>query len=218
MTEISESSKLIDLVIEKHKRFLEAFNLEFKDVQSSMNSIKQQVETQKKETEAKASKMEVLKEKFHLLFHQAKKQREEVVNQVVEKMKLNKSPELKDASHLWSAIGDFEKKLQTSKNIADEEKTVMEIKKLLIDFEALARKTGIIVSVKNIMEKLDEAISSHRELLTINEAPQQETDPKESEKQIGETEGRYNWLKHRIESHSKALSYWENAKGGITVG
>lgn len=218
MTEISESSKLIDLVIEKHKRFLEAFNLEFKDVETRMNSIKQQVETQKKETEAKVSKMEVLKEKFHLLFHQAKKQREEVVNQVVEKMKQNKSPELKDASHLWSVIGDFEKKLQTSNNIADEEKVVMEIKKLLIDFESLAQKTGIVVSVKNIMDKLDEALSSHRELLTINEAPKQETDPKDSEKLTAETEGRYNWLKHRIESHSKALSYWETAKGGINVG
>jgi hypothetical protein len=218
MTEISESSKMIDLVIEKHKRFLEAFNLEYKDVETRMISIKQQVETQKKETEAQTSKMEVLKEKFHLLFHQAKKQREEVVNQVVEKMKLNKSPELKDASHLWGAIGDFEKKLQTSNSIADEEKTVMEIKKLLIDFEALAKKTGIIVSVKNIMDKLDEAISSHRELLAMNEAPKQETDTKESEKQIGETEGRYNWLKHRIESHGKALAYWENAKGGISIG
>src|SRR5512139_1082613 len=102
MTEISDSSKLIDLVIEKHKRFLEAFSLEFNDVESRMNSIKQLVETQRKEAEMKASKMEVLKEKFHLLFHQAKKQREEVVNQVVEKMKANKSPELKEASRLWS--------------------------------------------------------------------------------------------------------------------
>lgn len=217
MTEISDSSKLIDLVIEKHKRFLEAFSLEFNDVESRMNSIKQLVETQRKEAEIKASKMEVLKEKFHLLFHQAKKQREEVVNQVVEKMKANKSPELKEASRLWSIIGDFEKKLQASNNIADEEKIVTEIKKLLIDFESLSGKTGIIVSVKNIMEKLDEAISSHRELLAINEAPKQETDPNESQRQISETEGRYNWLKHRIESHSKALSYWENTKGGMNV-
>ncbi len=218
MTEITESSKLIDLVIEKHKRYLEAFSLEFKDVESRMNSIKQQLDTQKKETETKASKMEVLKEKFHLLFHQAKKQREEAVNQVVEKMKTNKSPELKAVSHLWSAISDLETKLQMSNNIAEEEKIVTEIKKLLTDFESLARKTGIIVSVRNIMEKLDEAISSHRELLTFNEVPEQETDPKESEKQVGETEGRYNWLKHRIESHGKALSYWENAKGGMNVG
>jgi hypothetical protein len=40
---------------------------------------------------------------------------------------------------------------------------------------------------------------------------------KDFEKQIGEIEGRHNWLKRRIESHSSALAYWEKQKGGIKV-
>lgn len=218
MTEIIESNRLIELVIEKHKRLLDAFNMEFSGLNERHNSIKQQVETLKKEKETAESRIMVLNEKYHLFFHQAKKQREEIFNQAVDRMR-GKPADLQEVMRMGSNIGELEKKLQTSINIDEEERIVTSLKKILSDFESVSGKAGIIVSCKGIEEKLDEAISSHKNLLSLNNAPKQYAEmASDFDKQINEIEGRHNWLKHRIESHNNALAYWEKQKGGINVG
>ncbi len=211
-----EGSKLIELVIEKHKRFLETYSNEFSDLDNKLKDIKQQSDAIKKEKETTESRIEVLNEKHHLLFHQAKKQREELLAQVTDSMR--KAPNLPDAVRLLSRIEEFEKKLQTSKNIEDEEKIIAELKKLFYDFESTAGKAGIIITCTGIVDKLNEANSSHRELLSLDDKPKLQTEAaKNFEKEISEIEGRANWLKHRIESHNNAFAYWEKQKGGIKV-
>ncbi len=111
------------------------------------------------------------------------------------------------------------KDLEVQKNIEDEERTIVEVKKLLYDLESAAKKTGITVTFKAVLDKLNEANASHKELLSLQNKPKQDTTSlKDFDKQKSEIEGRYNWLKRRIESHTNALAYWEKQKGGISVG
>lgn len=209
MSEIIESGRLIEHVIDKHNRFLETFNSEFSEVESKLNAVRQQSDAAKKEMEAAETKITVLNEKYHLVFHQAKKQREELFKEVLGKMQGNA---IQDVKRLESRIAEFEKKLQSSKNVEDEEKIIVEIKKLLYDFESSAKKAGITAAYKGIVDRLNEANSSHRELLSLQSKPK--LDAPSYEKQIKEVEARRIWLKRRIESHNNAAAYWEKQKGG----
>ncbi len=219
MTGIIESNRLIEMVIDKHNKFLESFNSEFSELESKLNAVKQQADTIKKELESTEARIEVLNEKHYLLFHQAKKQREEITGNVLEKVRAAKFVGIQDMVRLASRIDEFEKKLQSSKNIEDEERTIVEIRKLLYDLESTAKKAGITVTCKVVLDKLNEANASHKELISLQNKPKQDTTSlKDYDKQKGEIEGRYNWLKRRIESHTNALAYWEKQKGGVSGG
>lgn len=218
MTEMIESNRLIEMVIDKHNRFLEAFNSEFSELESKLTAVKQQADTIKKELEATETRIVVLNEKYYLLFHQAKKQREEMFSDVLEKMRANNAG-VADITRLGSRIEEFEKRLQSSKSIEDEERTIVEIKKLLYSFESSAKKAGITVTCRGVEDKLNEANASHKELISIQNKPKQDSiSARDYDKQKGDIEGRHNWLKRRIESHNSALAYWEKQKGGINVG
>ncbi len=218
MTEIIGKESLIEQVIAKHTHFIDTFNAEFSELDDRLNSSKQQLDTLKKEIETTESRIGVLTEKYHLLFYQAKKLREELFNTIIEKMRAGKAANVQDVTRPGNRIEEFEKKLQNSKNIDEEEKIIEELRKLFYDIESMAGKVGIIITFKGIIEKLNDANSSHKELLSLQNKPREHSvAAKEHEKQIDELEGRHNWLKHRIDSHNKALSYWEKQKGGINV-
>src|SRR5574341_2319649 len=123
MSEIVDSNILIEQVIDKHKRFLEGFNTELSEIESRLNAAREQSLAIKKETETTESRIEVLNEKYHLLFHQAKKQREELFNQVFDKMRTGAAG-IQDVKRITARMDEFEKRLQTSRNIEDEEKTI----------------------------------------------------------------------------------------------
>ncbi|MCZ7403847.1 MAG: hypothetical protein O8C67_02800 [Candidatus Methanoperedens sp.] len=215
MIEIIESNRLIEQVIEKHNGFLKTFNSEFSELDSKLAASKQQSQEIKKEIGATEARITVLNEKYYLYFHQAKKLREELFGKVIEKMRSAKAANIHDIMRISGKIDEFEKRLQNSKNIEDEEKIIVEIKKLLYDFESEARKAGLIVTGKSVVDILNEANSSHKELISLQNKPKQDTGAKDADKQINEIEGRHNWLKRRIESHNNAVVYWEKQKGGI---
>jgi len=218
MIEKIDTNKLMELVIDKHNKFIGVFKEEFSGLDEKLNAIKKQAQEIKKEIETNGTKIIVLNEKYFLYFHQAKKQREELFNTVIEKMRHANATNTNDVARISSRIEELEKKLQNSRNIDDEDKAIVEIKKLLYDFESEARKSGIIVTSKTILDILYEANASHKELISIMDKPKQDiSSPKDFETQIGEIEGRHNWLKRRIESHNAALAYWVKQKGGIKV-
>lgn len=218
MIEIMDSNRLIELVIEKHKKLLETYGNEFSEIESKFNMLKQRSEAVKKEIESIASRIEVLNEKYHLLFYQAKKQREDAVNELLEKMRHSKAANLQDVMRFTGRIEEFEKKLQNSKHIEDEEKSIVELKKLLYEIESAGKKAGIIITCKGIIDKLNDANSSHRELLSLQDKPKQNTESlSDYDRQKNEVEVRFNWLKHRIESHHIALAHWEKHRGGAAA-
>lgn len=216
MIEIIDSNRLIEQVIEKHKKLLDTYGSEFSDLESKMNTLRQQSDSVKKEIESTGTRIEVLAEKYHLLFYQAKKQREDALNALIEKLRQSNTAALHEVMRFAGRIEEFEKKLQNSKHIDDEEKSIVEIKKLLYEIESAVRKVGMTITFKGILDILNEANSSHRELLSLQDKPKQQSESsKDVEHQKGDIEGRYNWLKHRIESHNNALVHWEKQKGGV---
>ncbi|GFO96258.1 hypothetical protein ig2599ANME_0447 [groundwater metagenome] len=216
MIEIIDGSRLIELVIEKHKKLLDTYGSEFSELDSKFNALKQQSDAVKKEIESTGSRIEVLTEKYHLLFYQAKKQREGTLNAFFEKMRKAGATNLNDLQRLGSRIEEYEKKLQNSKHIEDEEKSITEIKNLLYELGSAGKKAGIMIALDGIIDKLNDANSSHKELLSLQDKPKQHAESsKDFDQQKGDIEGRYNWLKHRIESHNNALAHWEKEKGGI---
>ena len=218
MTEIIQKDRLIEQVIEKHRSFLETFNTEFSELDGKLNSFKQQSDALKKQMETTVSRIEVLNEKYHLLFYQAKKQREDIYNEIIEKMRVARSENLQDAVRSGSRVEDHEKRLQNSKNIDDEERMIVELKKQFYEIESAARKAGLIITFKGIIDKLNEANMAHKELLSLQSKPEENNAAsREQDKQIGEIEQRHGWLKHRLDSHNNALMYWEKQKGGINV-
>ncbi len=218
MIEIMDSNRLIELVIEKHRKLLETYGIEFSEIESRFNLLKQQSDSVRKEMDITESRIAVLTEKYHLLFYQAKKQREEALNAFVEKIRKAGAVDLNEIQRLGSRIEEFEKKLQDSKHIEDEEKSISEIKKMLYKIESAGRKAGIIFAFTGIIEQLNDANSSHKELLSLQDKPKQNTESfKDYDRQRSEMEGRHNWLKHRIESHNNALAHWEKQKGGMAT-
>jgi chromosome segregation ATPase len=216
MIEIIDNSILIEQVIEKHKKLLDTYSSEFSELDSKLNAIKQQSDSVKKEIEFTGTRIEVLAEKYHLLFYQARKQREETLNAFFENMRKGGATNLNDLQRLGSRIEELEKKLQNSKHIEDEDKSITEIKNLLHELASAGKKAGIIIALDGIIEKLNDANASHRELLSLQNKPKQQSESsKDVEQQKGDIEGRHNWLKHRIESHNNALVHWEKQKGGV---
>ncbi|MBU3968382.1 MAG: hypothetical protein KKG76_13605 [Euryarchaeota archaeon] len=217
MIEIIDSSKLIEQVIDKHKKLLDTYGSEFTELESKFNTLKQQSDSVKKEIEFTGTRIEVLAEKYHLLFYQARKLREETLNPFFENMRKVGTVNLNDLQRLGSRIEELEKKLQNSKHIEDEEKSITEIKNILYELASAGKKAGIMIAFDGIIDKLNEANTSHRELLSLQDKPKQQSESsKDVEQQKGDIEGRYNWLKHRIESHNNALAHWEKQKGGVT--
>ncbi len=218
MIEIMDSSRLIELVLEKHRKLLETYGCEFSEIESKFNMLKQQSDAVKKEIDSIGSRIEVLNEKYHLLFYQAKKQREDTLNELLEKMRHNKAANMQDVMRFTGRIEELEKKLQNSKHIEDEEKSIAELKKLLYEIESAGKKDGIMITCKGIIDKLNDANSSHRELLSLQDKPKQHFESlSDYDRQKNEVEVRFNWLKHRIESHNNALAHWEKQRGGAAA-
>jgi uncharacterized coiled-coil DUF342 family protein len=216
MIEIIDSSRLIELVIEKHNKLLGTYSCEFSEIESKFNTLKQQSDAVKKEIDSMGSRIEVLNEKYHLLFYQAKKQREDTLNELLEKMRHSKAANMQDVMRFIGRIEELEKKLQTSKHIEDEEKSIVELKKLLYEIESAGKEAGIMITCKGIIDKLNDANSSHRELLSLQDKPKQHAESlSDYDRQKNEVEVRFNWLKHRIESHNNALAHWEKQRGLI---
>ena len=218
MIEIMDSNKLIELVIEKHKKLLETYGSEFSEIESKFNTLKQQSDAVKKEIDSIGSRIEVLNEKYHLLFYQAKKQRENTLNELLEKMRHGKAANMQDVIRFIGRIEELEKKLQNSKHIEDEEKSIDELKILLYEIESAGKEVGIMITCKGIIDKLNDANSSHRELLSLQDKPKQHAGSlSDYDRQKNEVEVRFNWLKHRIESHNNALAHWEKQRGGAAA-
>ena len=218
MIEIIDNSRLIELVLEKHKKLLETYGCEFSEIESKFNMLKQQSDAVKKEIDSMGSRIEVLNEKYHLLFYQAKKQRDDTLNELLEKMRHSKAANMQDVMRFTGRIEELEKKLQNSKYIEDEEKSIAELIKLLYEIESAGKKAGIMITCKGIIDKLNDANSSHRELLSLQDKPKQHAESlSDYNRQKNEVEVRFNWLKHRIESHNNALAHWEKQRGVVAV-
>src|SRR4030067_3304040 len=104
MIEIMDSNRFIELVIEKHKKLIGTYGSELLEIDTKFNMLKQQSDAIKKEIESTGIRIEVLNEKYHLLFYQAKKQREDTLNELLEKMRHSKAANMQDVMRFTGRI------------------------------------------------------------------------------------------------------------------
>jgi hypothetical protein len=78
MIEIIDNSRLIELVLEKHKKLLETYGCEFSEIESKFNMLKQQSDAVKKEIDSMGSRIEVLNENI-ICFSTRQKNKEKIL-------------------------------------------------------------------------------------------------------------------------------------------
>lgn len=200
---ILDRNELVRNVITKHKRLLEEYNREFSGLEEKVKTLKEQIESSKKDKEDVLSRIELLKEKRQQLYHQAENILEEMFDEIDEKLLDNK---------LMHGVKDDITKVKRAFDI-DEEKKVVE--ELLSKLNGMGNQEDIQKAVNQISTRVNEAISSSTELAGINGTENNfESTLQKAKEELKEITPRHGWLQNRIKSHNEALQYWENPPSG----
>lgn len=184
---------LIDAVILKHNRMLEKYNFEFEELDTRFSSCSREIDNIKKEHEEMLERIDVLKEKRQQLYHQAEIMLEKLIGTGMQQ---------KDVDTIRDSI--VKARSLSSEN---EEKTVVgSILSLLAEGDYSETRSSI-------RSKIEEAVASHEELISISGRENTLTeDHKQHEDELNKAKPRHSWLEKRIQSHKEALMYWESLK------
>ncbi|WP_440952544.1 hypothetical protein [Methanococcoides sp. FTZ1] len=195
---ILDSNELIRNVITKHKRLLEEYNSEFSGLEEKVKTLKDQIESSKKEKEDVLSRIELLKEKRQQLYHQAENVLEEMFDEIDEKLLDNK---------LMHGIKDDITKVKRAFEI-DEEKKIVE--ELINKLNGMGSQEDVQKAVQQIQSRINEAMNSSTELAGIIGTENNfESAFQKAREELNEITPRHGWLENRIKSHNEALEYWE---------
>lgn len=195
---ILDNNQLIACVIEKHKKFIEDFSREYESLEKTVKEHSSRQQHITRELESHETRIVVLKEKRHQLYHQSKKLRMQILNEKLPR---------------GSEINDLEERLQNSHLSSEEEfdcicKVISLFKEKIsaasCDEEIYQRTVSSIINI------LETAKAAREELDTVMSTPDKlKNDISSFEKSLGEMESRSGWLNRRIDLHKKALDYWE---------
>lgn len=201
--------QLLDLVIIKHKKLI-------KDYSDELQVLNEKIDTDRsghahivRELEELESRIIVLKEKRHQLYHQVKKKYE----------KLNKT--IKDNKQIkptTDEINIIQNKLQnTNISSKDEYDCIDRIVTLIKDIIEKIPDTdseGKLICL-SIIDLLETARMARQELEEIESTPtEQKTELDSLKQEYEELEPRRDWLNRRTKLHIDALNYWEIKKSG----
>ncbi|MFQ6121088.1 MAG: hypothetical protein ACE5KE_14530, partial [Methanosarcinales archaeon] len=165
---IHESEELIEIIINKHKRFIGEYTKEFSMLDSEIATLSARAKDEKEKRDEVNEKVAVLKEKRYYLYYQSQQLRKEMFKL----MDLDK--EIRSASKellkLKKEIEEKDWKLQTTVMSSEKEKQLVgEIKKLYLAIDEINKKVDrekdlnkkIQELSKQIQIKLTEADESH---------------------------------------------------------
>ena len=201
---ILNDAKLYSLVIDKHKRFSKEFTDELEGLEVTVNSKRTEYQRINKELEALETRIVVLREKRHQLYHQAKKLRIKLFEDIVEREHIQ---------HFENEIGDIDNRLQNANMSSQEEldcinrirSLVNEMVQGVPELDDVHR--GFMPSIFDILKTAE---SARKELDDVQDAPaKHKSDSASIKGEFEEMESRQGWLKRRIELHKDALEYWE---------
>ncbi len=206
---ILSDAELYSVVIKKHKMFMQDFTGELDSLDSTVNSKRTEYQRINNELEALETRIVVLKEKRHQLYHQAKKLRIKLFENI------DKGEHF---LHLENEINDTDNRLQNANMSSKEEldcvnrmgALVNEMVQGLPEINDMQR-----VGMASILDILKTAESARKELDDIVDAPAtQKSESASIKEEFEEMESRQRWLKRRIELHTNALEYWEKTVAG----
>ncbi|MBW6470900.1 MAG: hypothetical protein K0A90_06740 [Methanosarcinaceae archaeon] len=202
-----ERKDLINGVIAKHKRFIEEYKGEFKELDEKITSLNEQADSAIANKESVVERVDVLKEKRQQLYHQA----ENLLGDLSSFDDI-----VPEDNKLIHSINDGLVKIKPSTTLADEKQIVDDISgklsKVSLDKEDVKK---LILQIK---ARVDEALASSVELNSITGSDKKFNDSFfKLNLELKEILPRYGWLKTRIESHTVGLKYWEDAASGKVV-
>jgi chromosome segregation ATPase len=201
---ILSDAELYSIVIEKHNKFIKDFTDEQERLEVVVNSKRTEYQRMNKELEAFETRIVVLREKRHQLYHQAKKLRIKLFEDIVDTGHIQ---------HIENETADIENRLQNANMSSKEElylinrisSLVNEIVQGVPELDDVHR--GFLPSILDIFKTAE---SARKELDDMMDAPAKHKSESASIKEeFEEMESRLGWLKRRIELHKDALEYWE---------
>lgn len=202
-----ERNDLMAGVITKHKRFIEEYTGEFKELDEKVTSLNEQADSAKANKESVIERFDVLKEKRQQLYHQAEKLLGDF---------FSFDDIAKDDNKLIHGINDGIIKIKPSTTLTDEKQIVEEILSKLSQMSS--DKEDVKKLIMQIKGKVDEALASSVELNSITGSDKEFNDSFfKLNLELKEVLPRHGWLKSRIENHSKGLKYWEDTASGKVV-
>lgn len=218
---------LVNAVIAKHKRLLDAYRGEFEVLDPKVSELKGQSGDERGERDKINEHVAELKDKRQLLYHQAKQRRIEMFDLINASQSARKHEQ--EMARLQKDIETLDWKLQTTvMGIRKEREIVEKIKKLSKRIDEIneirsndSADTGD-GTVKNISAEIEtmieDADNCHNEIVSIADQSQGHHESfVEYAEQLKEVRGRHIWLKNRINSHVAAVDYWEGTLNAMTA-
>lgn len=206
---IQDEAKLLSLVVDKHKRFIREYTEEHNNLGAEIETKHSEYNRINKELEALETRIVVLKEKRHQLYHQTAKLRMRMLEDMGDSDKLH---------HLNNEIEEIENRLQNANMSPDEEYASMDrIESLLkgavpLDGDSHNTAQEVMSSISDILATARSARSELEEMIDAPQKHQQEC--RIYKEEFEKMESRRKWLERRIELHTQALEYWEQQATG----
>ena len=206
---ILSEEQLLDLVIVKHKKFIKDYSNELQVLNEKIDTGRSSHVHIVKELEELESRIIVLKEKRHQLYHQVKKKYEKLIKTIKDNKQIK--PTIDE-------INTIQNKLQnTSISSKDEYDSIDRIVTLIKDIIEKIPDTdneGKLICL-SIIDLLETARMARQELEEIESTPiEQKTESDSLKQEYEELEPRRDWLNRRTKLHTDALNYWEIKKSG----
>ncbi|PAV14178.1 hypothetical protein ASJ81_02655 [Methanosarcina spelaei] len=190
--------ELISAVVEKHRRFLEENKKEFRELDSSLNQVEENIKNAKNFRTRMEERKEILKEKRQLFYHQTEALLEKEIFPKLDPI---------TASRLREELKKLKGQIEP-----DEEQKLKDLFMQNLRETILAAGLGETVLLQ-ANARMEEARNSNVELKEIKNSEKQlvEDDSSKSE-EISKSKSQHKWLGTRIKNHEEALSYWEKLK------
>jgi chromosome segregation ATPase len=206
---ILNEAELIKIVIEKHTIFIEEYTIELETLNEKITNNRSNYQHISKELDALETRINVLKEKRHQLYHQVKKLYLKLIEAI------NNSEQV---SLINSEIEKLQNNLQKVNLSSDDEYGyIKRMQTLLNEMTGTVPDADVKQVIRSsIIDLLETARTARQELDEIERTPDKhKTEFENIIKEFEEIEPRQDWLNRRIKLHTEALKYWNERKSGV---
>lgn len=204
-----EDDELVSIVIGKHETFIREFTDELNDLEKKVEQTQSEYHKIKKELDSLETRIVVLGEKRHQLYHQSRKLRTQLTSSLKDR---------EGVLNLEKEMDKIENRLQYTNMSSSEEINYID------QLQSLIKQMGSINNIQeehqntisSIIDILDTAKSTRNELDgSINTPDKLKNDHNSLKNEFEEMESRCEWLRRRLVQHGQALQYWGKVQTGV---
>lgn len=204
-----EDDELVSIVIGKHETFIREFTDELNDLEKKVEQTQSEYHKIKKELDSLETRIVVLGEKRHQLYHQSRKLRTQLTSSLKDR---------EGVLNLEKEMDKIENRLQYTNMSSSEEINYID------QLQSLIKQMGSINNIQeehqntisSIIDILDTAKSTRNELDgSINTPDKLKNDHNSLKNEFEEMESRCGWLRRRLVQHGQALQYWGKVQTGV---